>query len=97
MDALNISHINECATALEADLAELTAALEAKGAARSDFENGQRCALQVVFTHNDLLSGNVLIPLDYFDRECYDELKFIDYEYAGYNTRAFDIANHFCG
>lgn len=22
---------------------------------------------------------------------------FIDYEYGGYNARAFDVANHFCG
>lgn len=43
----------------------------------------------VVFTHNDLLLGNIL----------YDRFKnkviFIDFEYADYNYQAFDIGNHF--
>ncbi|KAF4520781.1 hypothetical protein B566_EDAN011433 [Ephemera danica] len=43
----------------------------------------------LVFSHNDLLLGNVV----------YDETKgavtFIDYEYAAYNHQAFDIGNHF--
>ncbi|OIV98213.1 hypothetical protein TanjilG_18752 [Lupinus angustifolius] len=43
----------------------------------------------VIFSHNDLLSGNMMIN----DEE--DKLYFIDYEYASYNYRGFDIANHF--
>ncbi|KAJ2615967.1 hypothetical protein H4S08_001002 [Coemansia sp. RSA 1365] len=43
----------------------------------------------VVFAHNDLLSGNIIIS------ESKDKVSFIDYEYAMYNYRGFDIANHF--
>ncbi|KAJ2575367.1 hypothetical protein GGH19_003062 [Coemansia sp. RSA 1807] len=44
----------------------------------------------VVFAHNDLLSGNIIMS------ETRDRVSFIDYEYANYNYRGFDIANHFC-
>jgi len=44
----------------------------------------------IVFTHNDLLSLNIVY------QEKNDLLNFIDYEYANYNYRGFDIANHFC-
>ncbi|KAJ2824189.1 hypothetical protein IWW50_003447 [Coemansia erecta] len=44
----------------------------------------------VVFAHNDLLSGNIIMA------ESRDHVSFIDYEYATYNYRGFDIANHFC-
>ncbi|XP_071501255.1 ethanolamine kinase 1-like [Diadema antillarum] len=44
----------------------------------------------VVFSHNDLLLGNII----------YNKTKasvcFIDYEYSMYNYLAFDIGNHFC-
>ncbi|KAJ2549833.1 hypothetical protein EV175_004297 [Coemansia sp. RSA 1933] len=43
----------------------------------------------VVFSHNDLLSGNIIMS------ESKDQVFFIDYEYGMYNYRAFDIANHF--
>ncbi|KAJ1966512.1 hypothetical protein GGI12_000010 [Dipsacomyces acuminosporus] len=43
----------------------------------------------VVFAHNDLLSGNVILS------DTQDKVSFIDYEYATYNYRGFDIANHF--
>ncbi|KAJ2662548.1 hypothetical protein IWW48_001790 [Coemansia sp. RSA 1200] len=43
----------------------------------------------VVFAHNDLLSGNIVMS------ESNDKVFFIDYEYGMYNHRAFDIANHF--
>lgn len=64
----------------------------------SMFFRGQKFGFDTVFTHNDLLSGNIMVPFDFFDnaREICD-LKFIDYEYAGYNNRALDIANHFNG
>ena len=43
----------------------------------------------LVLCHNDLLLGNIL----------YDEnsnvVHFIDFEYAGPNYQAYDIANHF--
>ncbi|KAF7806371.1 putative ethanolamine kinase [Senna tora] len=43
----------------------------------------------VVFAHNDLLSGNIMTN----DEE--DKLYIIDYEYASYNYRGYDIGNHF--
>eukprot|EP00752_Nemacystus_decipiens_P008976 g8013.t1 len=45
---------------------------------------------EVVLCHNDLLSGNVLYA------DGWDRVQVIDFEYSGYNPRAFDIANHFC-
>ncbi|KAG0370839.1 kinase-like domain-containing protein [Gamsiella multidivaricata] len=45
----------------------------------------------VVFAHNDTQYGNILRSLDESG-----ELVVIDFEYAGYNTRGFDIGNHFC-
>ncbi|KAK6123841.1 hypothetical protein DH2020_042416 [Rehmannia glutinosa] len=43
----------------------------------------------VVYSHNDLLSGNLMINDDE------DKLYFIDFEYGSYNYRGFDIGNHF--
>ncbi|RKP38826.1 kinase-like domain-containing protein, partial [Dimargaris cristalligena] len=45
----------------------------------------------IVFGHNDLQYGNILRLSDGSD-----ELVVIDFEYAGYNYRGYDIANHFC-
>ncbi|XP_070555590.1 choline/ethanolamine kinase-like isoform X2 [Ptychodera flava] len=46
-----------------------------------------------VFCHNDLNEGNVLLV----DGETKgSNIMFIDFEYASYNYRGFDIANHFC-
>jgi len=60
------------------------------------------CALTnspVVFGHNDLLSGNILIlQQPGFDPKQPDldgPLCFIDYEYGSYTYRGFDIGNHF--
>ncbi|XP_030844945.1 ethanolamine kinase 1 [Strongylocentrotus purpuratus] len=44
----------------------------------------------VVFSHNDLLLGNIIY------NEEKNKVCFIDYEYAMYNYLPFDIANHFC-
>ncbi|KAL0091650.1 kinase-like domain-containing protein [Phycomyces blakesleeanus] len=44
----------------------------------------------IVFGHNDTQYGNIL-KLD-----TTGELVVIDFEYAGYNTRGYEIANHFC-
>jgi thiamine kinase-like enzyme len=41
----------------------------------------------IVFSHNDLLQGNVLIT------EGKENVMFIDYEYASYNFRGYDIGN----
>lgn len=43
----------------------------------------------IVFCHNDLLLANVL-----YDEETH-KVHFIDFEYAGPNYQAYDIANHF--
>jgi len=42
-----------------------------------------------VFSHNDLLSGNVLVRKDN------NQIILIDYEYAAYNFRGYDIGNMF--
>lgn len=43
----------------------------------------------LVFSHNDLLLGNILYdPKD-------NQITFIDYEYAAFNYQAYDIGNHF--
>ncbi|XP_072322514.1 ethanolamine kinase 1-like isoform X2 [Scyliorhinus torazame] len=43
----------------------------------------------VVLCHNDLLCKNIIYI------ETQGLVKFIDYEYSGYNYQAFDIGNHF--
>ncbi|KAG0165065.1 hypothetical protein DFQ28_009090 [Apophysomyces sp. BC1034] len=43
----------------------------------------------IVFSHNDLLYGNII----YDDEK--EEASFIDYEYGCYAFRGFDIGNHF--
>ncbi|KAF9613208.1 hypothetical protein IFM89_006309 [Coptis chinensis] len=43
----------------------------------------------VVFAHNDLLSGNLMLNEDE------EKLYFIDFEYGSYSYRGYDIANHF--
>ena len=46
-------------------------------------------APELVFAHNDLLSGNLMVD------EASGEIRIIDLEYGGVNYAAFDIANHF--
>ena len=73
--------------------------------ASSAFSEGYQFGLDVVFAHNDLLSGNILLPTgaDNSDLECSipgmepTKVHIIDYEYAAYNYRAWDLANYFCG
>ncbi|CAN6217788.1 unnamed protein product [Urochloa humidicola] len=43
----------------------------------------------VVFAHNDLLSGNLML------NDLEGKLYFIDFEYGSYSYRGYDIANHF--
>ncbi len=42
-----------------------------------------------VFSHNDLLLGNIIHNKEE------DSIKFIDYEYGAMNYQAYDVANHF--
>lgn len=43
----------------------------------------------VVFSHNDLLLGNIIYSEDNH------RVTFIDYEYSAFNYQAYDIGNHF--
>mmetsp|Transcript_42048 Transcript_42048/g.131731 ORF Transcript_42048/g.131731 Transcript_42048/m.131731 type:complete len:418 (-) Transcript_42048:123-1376(-) len=45
---------------------------------------------QVVFSHQDILAGNVLF------NEAWGHVRLIDFEYAGANMRGYDFGNHFC-
>ncbi|XP_054289686.1 choline/ethanolamine kinase isoform X2 [Macrosteles quadrilineatus] len=45
----------------------------------------------VVFCHNDMQEGNILLREDLED----PTIVLIDFEYCSYNYRGFDIANHF--
>ncbi|KAM8861504.1 choline/ethanolamine kinase [Synchiropus picturatus] len=49
----------------------------------------------VVFCHNDVQEGNILI-LHSGDQSNSDRLMLIDFEYSSYNYRGFDFGNHFC-
>ncbi|CAG2107954.1 unnamed protein product [Medioppia subpectinata] len=53
------------------------------------------CGSPVVFAHNDLSPGNVLICDDPLAYGGGDGLLVIDYEWAAYNYRGFDFATHF--
>ncbi|XP_030759677.1 choline/ethanolamine kinase [Sitophilus oryzae] len=51
----------------------------------------------VVFCHNDMQEGNILMCMDQ-DKEnnpLDKQIVIIDFEYCSYNYRGFDIANHF--
>lgn len=58
----------------------------------------------VVFSHNDLLSGNIMVPLEgtpeltalQEGQVDASTMQFIDFEYGSYNYRGFDFANHWC-
>ncbi|KAM8891004.1 choline/ethanolamine kinase [Spinachia spinachia] len=49
----------------------------------------------VVFCHNDVQEGNILM-LEDKDHNSLDKLMLIDFEYSSYNYRGFDFGNHFC-
>ncbi|KAJ8381461.1 hypothetical protein SKAU_G00022390 [Synaphobranchus kaupii] len=51
----------------------------------------------VVFCHNDVQEGNILV-LDEAARDpsSTEKLMLIDFEYSSYNYRGFDFGNHFC-
>ena len=50
----------------------------------------------LVFCHNDLLSGNILLQTATDSTNQQHNVFLVDYEYSGNNYTAFDIANHFC-
>ena len=51
----------------------------------------------VVFCHNDLQEGNILLRLDNQESQVSQpELVVIDFEFCSYNYRGFDFANHMC-
>jgi choline/ethanolamine kinase len=51
----------------------------------------------IVFSHNDLHQGNILLAKPSRRRSVLDKrVILIDFEYCSYNYRAYDIANHFC-
>uniref|UniRef100_A0AAR2IIQ3 ethanolamine kinase n=1 Tax=Pygocentrus nattereri TaxID=42514 RepID=A0AAR2IIQ3_PYGNA len=52
-------------------------------------QNLSKLGSPVVLCHNDLLCKNIIY------RQAGGNVKFIDYEYAGYNYQAYDIGNHF--
>ncbi|ORY07980.1 kinase-like protein [Basidiobolus meristosporus CBS 931.73] len=66
------------------DLVKLGDEIDAFQDALSELES------PVVFAHNDTQYGNILRA------KKTNELIVIDFEYSGYNYRAYDIANHFC-
>lgn len=74
--------------ALQFRLCEEFAWLKAK------FQESPKDMFPVVFCHNDLQENNILV-LDKPGEEGTYELLPIDFEYAGYNYRAFDVGNHF--
>lgn len=47
----------------------------------------------LVFSHNDLHQNNILLLHD-TDKDLYDRIVLIDFEYCSYNYRMFDLANH---
>jgi len=51
----------------------------------------------IVLGHNDLQYGNILITSGMSNsRTSHTSIALIDFEYAGFNPRGYDIANHFC-
>ncbi|XP_029289367.1 choline/ethanolamine kinase [Cottoperca gobio] len=49
----------------------------------------------VVFCHNDVQEGNILM-LEDKDHNTAMKLMLIDFEYSSYNYRGFDLGNYFC-
>uniref|UniRef100_A0A668T8U8 ethanolamine kinase n=1 Tax=Oreochromis aureus TaxID=47969 RepID=A0A668T8U8_OREAU len=49
----------------------------------------------VVFCHNDVQEGNILM-LEDGKHSSAERLMLIDFEYSSYNYRGFDFGNHFC-
>lgn len=71
-----------------------------QAAPSTDHNQGRLHAFELALCHNDLLSGNILLYDATKHSDGYTgsirDVYLIDYEYAAYNYRAFDIGNHFC-
>lgn len=61
------------------------------------YDRGQLLALEEVFCHNDVLAFNIMVSDGFFEESSEEPVRLIDFEYAGYNARAYDIANFFNG
>lgn len=48
----------------------------------------------IVLCHNDLNPGNILVCEG--DEKQVEEMYFVDYEYAGFNYRSYDLGNFWC-
>lgn len=73
------------------DFAAMRAEVQAVEAAASAVHS------PVVFAHNDLLSGNIMVPLSNAAAGTkHPAMTFIDFEYSDYAPRGFDWGNHFC-
>jgi len=55
-----------------------------------------KASSDVVFSHNDLQEGNILINTVNNNNNDDNRISVIDFEYCSYNYRAYDLANHFC-
>lgn len=88
------SYLESFAPGAAAAVTVFSATATAGGATEEYWQNvGRQIAYELVFCHNDLLCGNVLLGTT----SDASALTLIDYEYAGYNRAAYDIANHFDG
>lgn len=67
----------------------------------TDFARGMLYGLEQTLCHNDMLSGNILKDSSYNSISSHEVgssiVHLIDYEYADYSYRGYDIANHFFG
>ena len=62
-----------------------------------DQQVASKISSPVVFCHNDLLAGNILVRGESVENNNEQrEIVFVDVEYSNYNYRGFDIGNHFC-
>jgi ethanolamine kinase len=62
-------------------------------------ELASRFASDVVFCHNDLLSGNLIVMSEQdasLDKSAPRDVHLIDFEYGSFNFRGWDWGNHFC-
>ena len=49
-----------------------------------------------ILSHNDVHEGNCLFDKTRRGKKLPSDMRLIDFEYASYNFRSFDHANHFC-
>ncbi|GFY77995.1 choline kinase alpha [Trichonephila inaurata madagascariensis] len=58
------------------------------------YEEIKKTKSPLVYCHNDLQGGNILLRQDIPSKENY-KLMLIDFEFGAYNYRGFDLANQF--